>query len=244
MCGRRQRDKLVGDQEYGDMEMSLVEELSRQIPKGISVQLHNNGEPLLYPYFGTALYSFRNHVTNIVTNGKLLIKKKDKIVGRGLDTLSVSIFENDPEQEEQYEILKEFLAWKSDRKPYVTARLIGDVCGDRYEALGLKLVRRTMHKLEGSVFYKRQVVIPEVGYCWDMFTRLAVDRLGFVYCCVRYNPDGELVLGNINDNTLDEIWNCKKRTDMMEMHISGKREDIPFCGDKCHYYGVPIGSVV
>ena len=246
ICPRRDRDKLVGDQDYGDMKMDLVEKLSKQIPSGISVQLHNNGEPLLYPYFESALYFFQKHVTNIVTNGKLLVEKKNAICGngfyKGLDTLSVSVFEDDPEQEEQFEILKEFLVWKGDRKPFVTARLIGKVNALKYRALGLLIIRRTLHSTKGSISYKRTPVIPEVGYCWDMATRLAVDRYGDVSPCVRYDPDRELVLGNINDSTLDEIWNCKKRKDMIEMHISGKRNEIPYCGNKCEYWGVPTGS--
>ena len=246
MCGRRQRDRERGDQEYGDMPMALVESIAKQIPGGISVQLHNNGEPLLYPGFGLVLYYFEKHITNIVTNGKLLTEIKFQLVGNGiippLDTMSVSVFEGDPEQGEQLAILKEFLQYKGDRKPYTTARLIGKVDPAPYEALGLQIVKRTLHKPQGSVFYRREAVIPEVGYCWDLFTRIAIDRWGLVSVCVRYDPDGELVIGDLAEESLEDIWNGYKRKQLLEKHIAGKRNELPYCGKKCHYWGIPIGS--
>ena len=241
MCGRRERDRLTGESDYGHMDIRLAQKIASEIPEGISVQLHNNGEPLMYPTFGLALKFFNKHVTNIVTNGKLLVEKFDEIVGI-LDTLSVSVFEDDPEQEEQYRILKQFLEEKGTRKPYVTARLIGKVDPEPYKSLGLQIVRRTLHKPYGSVFYLREAVVPEVGYCWDLFTRLAIDRFGKVSVCVRYDPDGELVIGDCNTQTLSEIWNCYKRKAMLKKHITGNRSSLNYCGNKCHYWGVPIGS--
>ena len=44
------------------------------------VQLHNNGEALLYPRFGEAAKLFKNQITNIVTNGKLLVEKSEDII--------------------------------------------------------------------------------------------------------------------------------------------------------------------
>jgi len=243
MCGRRERDKLYGPQEYGDMNLGLVEEIAAQVPEGISVQLHNNGEPLLYPQFGTAVHYFRNHVTNIVTNGKLLVEKSAQIIEH-LDTLSVSIFEGDTERDEQFEILKEFLKIKGAHKPFVTARLIGAVNNKPYEELGLQVIRRTLHLPRGSVGYRREPTIPEVGYCWDLATRLAIDYKGDVSVCVRFDPERELVLGNLYDldTTLDELWNCDKRKRMLEAHIRGERKNVPYCGDKCEYWGIATNA--
>ena len=60
--------------------------------------------------------------------------------------------------------------------------------------------------------------------------------------CVRYDPDGELVIGDCNTETLFEIWNCDERKQLLGKHITGNRSLLNYCGNKCHYWGVPIGS--
>lgn len=85
---------------YGDIEFSLLEKIAPQLPFGIEVQFRRDGDALLYPRFGEAVQLFSHCIRNIVTNGKLLVQKADEIIGN-LKTLSISIFENDEEAEEQ-----------------------------------------------------------------------------------------------------------------------------------------------
>jgi len=244
MCGRRERERLHGPQEEGDMTQETVYKIANELPPGLLVQLHNNGEPLVYPHFGHAAACFNvRHFTNIVTNGKLLFRKHDEIIGK-LDTLSVSVFENDPEADAQYAILEGFLDKKGDQRPFVTARLIGNIPPEQekwYTDLGLEIVRRTLHDPRGSVNYRKEPTKPEAGFCWDMFTRLAINYKGDVSCCVRYDPEGDLVLGNINETSLYDMWYGEKRQYMLAKHIQGRRCDLDYCGKKCHYWGVPTG---
>jgi len=242
MCGRRERERKFGDQDYGDMDINMVREIARQVPPGILTMFHNNGEPLEYRGFGPAVRMFGDCVTHITTNGKLLLKKSCDIVDN-LDTLAISVFEGDDEQDEQYEILKKFLRIKGKRRPHVIARLIGDVDDMPYkEALGLQVARRALHKPKGSVDYTKQPVVPEAGFCWDIFTRLSIDRHGDVSPCVRFDPEKQLVLGNIKDRTLAEIWCSPARTEVLRAHIEGRRNELEFCGKKCEYYGVPTSD--
>ena len=97
ICGRRKIEREYPELtlKYGDMGFPLLEKIAFQLPPNIVVQLHNNGESLLFPQFGAALDLFKKQTTNIVSNGKLLLEKADHIIGR-LDTLAVSIIENDP----------------------------------------------------------------------------------------------------------------------------------------------------
>src|SRR5512146_201145 len=105
-CGRRKIEKEHPDlAQWGDLEFSLLERIAEQVPEGITIQLHNNGEPLLYPRFGDAVRLFHHCLTGIDTNGKLLWEKGCEIVDN-LDTLAVSIVQDDPEVDEQYEILR------------------------------------------------------------------------------------------------------------------------------------------
>lgn len=243
MCGRRkvERDYPELAMDYGDMEFELVRRIARQLPPNIVVQLHNNGEALLYPRFGEAVDLFADQVTNIVSNGKLLVEKADEIVDR-LDTLAVSVIERDPEADEQYEILRQFLRLKGDRRPNVILRLNGEVDEARYRPLGRTIARRIIHSPMGSFNYRRQdPTVPEIGVCLDFLHHLAINRKGLVSICVRFDPRGLGVIGDVNQQPLSEIWNGARRMTWLEAHKRGRRQDVPLCS-YCHFWGVPTGK--
>jgi hypothetical protein len=245
-CGRRERDRLYGIDNYGDMEIELIQKIASQVPEGIVIATHNNGESMLHPSFGdgVALFKEKGCFVYTVTNGKHLMAKFDQIVNN-LDAVSISVIENDDEAENkfQFETLREFIAKKSDKKPFVTLRFVGNIEDEeKYIELGLIVVRRTIHQPKGSVGYRKTATIPECGVCWDFMTRLAIDRFGNVSCCVRFDPEGELRLGNLDLMTLEECWNSEKRINMRYLHTSGRRNKIPYCGDKCEFWGVPTSD--
>jgi hypothetical protein len=242
MCGRRkvERDYPQLALNYGDMEFSLVEKIARQLPPNVVVQLHNNGEPLLYPRLGEALTSFHKQITSFDTNGKLLLERADQIIGR-LDTLAVSVIENDDEADSQYDIIREFIKIKGNRKPHTLLRLNGKVDSKRYESLGLLLAQRILHSPMGSFDYvKKSPTVPEIGICLDFLHHLAINREGKVSICVRFDPRGVGVIGDAGRQKLEEIWCGPQRMAWLESHKSGKRDKVPLCSH-CDYWGVPTG---
>ena len=243
MCGRRKVDKDYPGLalKYGDMDFELVKNIAAQIPENIVVQFHKDGEGLLYPRFGEAVRLFPKHIKNIVTNGKLIVEKAGEIIDN-LDTMSISVFENDEEAGEQFKLIKEFLKIKGDKKPYTSLRLIGDVDSDKYEDLGCLVIRRVLHAKMGSFNYKKKnPTIPEIGICWDFLHHLCINREGKVSICVRFDPKGLGVIGDLKKQTLDEIWNSPKRMEWLEYHKRGKRDKIPLCS-YCQFWGVPTSS--
>lgn len=244
MCGRRKVEKEYPELtlEYGDMDFALVEKIARQLPedKSIVVQLHNNGEPLLYPRFGDAVRCFSKQTTNIVTNGKLLLEKADEIIGN-LDTMAISIIENDDEAEEQYKIIEKFLEIKGDNKPYTILRLNGRVDYKKYEKFGLLMATRVIHSAMGSFNYRKDPTIPEIGICLDFLNHLAINTKGEVSICVRFDPKRLGVIGNVNEQDLVDIWFGEKRMKWLEYHRQGRRDKVPLCS-YCHFWGVPTGN--
>lgn len=242
MCGRREveRDYPELTLEYGHMDFELVKRIAGQLPPSVVVQLHNNGEPLLYPRFGEAVGLFDKQITNIVTNGKLLVKKADEIIDN-LDTLSISVIENDAEADEQYEIIEKFLQLKSDRKPFTTLRLVGGVNPQRYKKLGVLIITRILHSPMGSFNYiKRNPTVPEIGICLDFLHHLAINSKGKVSICVRFDPKGLGIIGDAHKQSLAEIWNSPKRLEWLEYHKRGRRDKMPLCS-YCYFWGVPTG---
>ena len=239
MCGRR---KLERDHPelatWGDMEWPLVESIAKQVPADIVIQFHWNGEPLLYPNFGKAVALFEKNIRCMDTNGKLLMEKADEIIGN-LDTLTVSVVQDDPEGDEQYETVREFLLRKGTAPPMLIYRLLGRIKkAQRWYNLAGTVATRILHSPMGSYAYEKPVTVPEIGICQDLLTHLAIDRYGWVSPCVRFDPKGEHRIGNLNVYPLYDIWHGKIRRDYVELHKQGWRALLPFCS-KCDYWGCP-----
>lgn len=271
MCGRRQLEKEHPSLcNWGDMDLDMAINIIKQLPEGIVIQYHNNGEPLLYPYLEIILGHSFDKIKCMDTNGILLLEKADEIIG-SLDTLTISVIENDPIGDEQYEIVKKFLKLKGTKKPFMIYRLLGDVgkidtltshkelkkyCSfvkiadlelqkrerrDRWYKLPGIVATRVLHDPKGSFDYQKEVTVPEHGICIDLLCHLVVDRFGDVYPCVRFNPYKYNLLGNIKKTSLLDLWNSKKRLNLIKEHIRGNRSCSELC-EKCQYYGCPTGN--
>jgi len=242
MCGRRKIDKEYPEiaMKYGDIDFELVKKIAKQLPEGIVVQFHNNGEPLLYPKFGEAVGLFENQIKCMDTNAKLIVEKADEIINN-LDTLTVSVIENDPEGDEQYELVKKFLDIKKDKKPIMIYRCLGNVDLRRWEKLNGIIATRILHHPLGSFQYKKTPTIPEIGICLDILSHMVINRFGKVSICVRFDPTGLGVIGDANITPLTDIWHSSKRKKWIEFHKQGKRERVPLC-KRCEFWGVPTSN--
>lgn len=243
MCGRRRIDREYPEisMNYGDMDFDLVKKIAQQLPPNIVVQLHNNGEPLLYPRFGEAASLFGRQIKCIDTNGKLLLEKADEVIGI-LDTIAISVIEKDSEADEQYEIIGKFLELKNNRMPFVLLRINGVVDTGRYEKFGLVMAHRVLHSALGSFNYsRRNPVVPEIGICLDFLHHLAINTNGEASICVRFDPKRLGVIGNTTKQSLSEIWNSKQRMAWLERHKQGRRDQVPLCS-YCHFWGVPTSA--
>ena len=241
MCGRRKIDRDYPEvaMNYGDMDFELVKKIAAQLPEEIVVQFHNNGEPFLYPKFREAVGLFANQIRCVDTNAKLIVDKADEIIDN-LDTITISVIENDPEGNEQYELVKEFLEIKGTRKPHVIYRCLGDVDIERWKKLDGIIVTRLLHNPLGSFKYKKKPTIPEIGICLEILNHMAINRSGEVSICVRFDPKRLGVIGDANSTPLSDIWNGSKRKEWIQHHIQGKRNKIPLCS-YCDFWGVPTG---
>jgi hypothetical protein len=241
MCGRRKIDREHPDiaLNYGDMDFELVKKISEQVPPGIVVQFHNNGEALLYPDFGKAVELFQDQVKCVDTNAKLIVKKADEIIGN-LDTLTISVIENDPDGDEQYELVKQFLDLRGDKKPNLIYRCLGEVDTERWKELPGILATRILHHPLGSYKYSKNPTVPEIGMCLDIMGHMVIDRFGKVSICVRFDPNRLGVIGDAVTTPLLDIWNSSKRKEWIKLHIQGRRDKIPLCS-YCEFWGVPTG---
>lgn len=265
-CGRRKLEKEHPELcNFGDMDFSLAKSIIDQLPKGIIIQYHNNGEPLLYPYLKEILGYSKGFIRAFNTNAILLLDKMYDIIDN-MESITISVIGNDPLQDEQYEIVKKFLDIKGSRKPLVVFRLLGNVGKkdwffdeileseipiaeqfrrDRWYNLAKGydciIATRILHSPDGSFNYTKKVTIPETGFCLDLLNHLAINRYGQVSICVRFDPMGYGIIGDLRNETLEEIWNGQKRKYYLQEHIKGNRRCNYLCST-CDYWGIPMGN--
>lgn len=248
-CGH-QNTKINEHLEHGDMAIELLDELACQIPTGVVVQFHRDGEPLVYPELGEALHLFRDHVTSIVTNGKKLGERAAEILKNPPTSICVSMFKGDPEAEQQRYSLWRFLGTPGvERFPLVVVKVVGDELEpERVHDLarmvgvyGVQVTRRLLHVPQGSHHYRKaNPTIPETGICADLLHHPAIDWKGGMYLCNRLDPEQRHFLGRIPPFTLEHLWNEGRRQKFLRAHLEGRRGEVEPCAT-CQFWGVPSG---
>lgn len=228
-CGRA-RDRKSGKLRQGDFDINLLNGVINSV--GSIIQFNKDGEPLLYEKLAEVGKICRNKVTNIVTNGILLWDRRHDL--QDFTSICVSVIENDAKQFDN--IIKFNSAYK---KPLLYVKFLGDYYTDEFGKAGIKTLRRTIHHPSGDYNYQRNTeLIPEVGVCLDFLMKPSIDWQGNVHICNRYDPDNIGIIGNINNEYLNNIWLNILRNNWLSMHLEGKRDSIPLCNG-CEYWGIP-----
>ena len=80
-------------------------------------------------------------------------------------------------------------------------------------------------KLQNKSHYAKQ-------YCEYPWTSSTIMAEGNVVPCTQIS-NNEIVLGNVNNNSLEEIWNGEKYQELRKMHITGKFPKGHKCIEKC-----------
>jgi len=76
----------------------------------------------------------------------------------------------------------------------------------------------------GRAFINRFSKMP----CKSPFIRMFILTDGRVVCC-EHDARGDMILGNINNNSLEEIWNSKEYRNLRMMHNSQNKKRVPLC---------------
>ncbi len=246
ICGRREREKKYPDLYNKDMSLELLEKITNQLPEECLIQLHSNGEPLMYPKLKEALIELEilgcafGWIVCFDTNGILLVEKAKEIIDH-CDVVTASIIEKDPTWKKQLKTLKEFLKIKGKKSPRIVLRYVGDIEKERdieYKKLKLEICYRQLHSPKGSFGYKHKTVKPEYMICDEFLNHPAIDVDGNFFPCVRFDPHKLNMLGNVKEQSMSDIWESEKRFHWLQCHINGSREKIPLC-KTCQYWGCP-----
>jgi radical SAM protein with 4Fe4S-binding SPASM domain len=187
---------------------------------------------------------------NLLTNGILLTKiMSEKIVSEKI--LDKIMFSIDGGTKQEYEEIRRGAKWEilvknisnflEINKSTMTTEVICMVNPKK------QLNQEWMDKDFKEILNKIDIVSLRHPHNWDGSVDLGIKKIGKVkkgcyflihqlvllpngditVCCADLNSRG--VVGNILKNSLFEIYNSKKRRNMIELNFSGNRKKIPLC---------------
>jgi len=110
---------------------------------------------------------------------------------------------------------------------------------DAYSFLKLPIIGRSLHNKSRNQQYQSSPPIPEIRVCLDFLHRPTVDWRGKVYNCNRLDPTEAGLIGDVTQNTLQDVLNGPLRARMMQAHLSGHREQANALCASCRFWGIP-----
>lgn len=258
MCPREKLTRKLGFMDFALFE-KLINEISCFNDKVGRVHLHNYGEPLLDKDLPGRIklakdYGIRH--TYFVTNGSLLTPEMSRqIIEAGLDEFKVSFYGTDREtynatmRELDFDrSIQNVMAFFSvrqrllARRPGVIIQYLvqpSNMAKTREfldifrplinKELGDSLSIGHLHNFGGGRDYRKVIKVSGIcNYPWRTMVILHDGRV--VTCCLDYN--GLQVMGNVNKQTIEEIWNGDAYQKARESFKGLDYGDYPVCG-KC-----------
>lgn len=240
-CGHQ--NPKINPAPQGDIELKVLASIAEELPEGCVVQFHRDGEPLVYPFLREALALFEGHVRSVVTNGKKLRAWTDALA-QNCESVCISAFKGDPDGSEQDGELVEFVEQLSRRDSpcQVLVKVVGGIEEYRrklWESLVIPVIERRLHIPQASRRYRDGAPTrPEHGICADLLHHPSVSWTGDVFICNRLDPARKGLIGNVQNETLEDILGGERRRSYIELHARGRRDACDPCAG-CEYWGVP-----
>jgi hypothetical protein len=257
VCSGCPRDK--SSREVGFIDFELFKRLLDECKlhrKRMRFQLHKDGEPLMYPRLADMLHQIRRssplNWIFLSTNGALL--KGDiarQIIESKVDILRVSHSGDNPSTyfkihgRPDFELVREnvirFLELRKQmgaRLPVVRMQIIHTAITESeiasyQETWGRYDVDVTVKsfmtwggsKRDAIVDFKKKGRHP----CIDLWTMPAVNWDGKVSIC-SLDWDQKAIIGDLNQNTMSEIWNGERIRQYRKLHLTNKHGKAGICG--------------
>ncbi len=189
----------------------------------------------------------------LTTNGSLLTKEKsESMLAKGIKSVEFSV---DAASKAVYEKIRRGLNWETTLKNIEDCVRIRDTYGydtrimasvieqpDNEEDIERifsfwkervdKVLIRKLLSFKGVVKREKKYeeYMREDTPCPFLWERVVIDPAGNVRGCVS-DLNAELVIGNIMETPLEEIWHSELMEEYREKHLAGRRKECPLCRD-------------
>ncbi len=224
----------------------------------IYINLHNFGEPLIdKDFIWKVKYAKKHHISRISTNtnGSLLTQSlSQKIISSGLDELYISL---DAATQTTYQKIRIGLPYqkviknlkyliklkkklKSDKPKIILDFLKFDLNHQETSKFIQKWSKQVDHvcisqihdwanqkKLNTGMSFQNYVEFSHTP-CRLPFTEMLINWDGTVSLCCQ-DIDGQVILGNLNQQSLTHIWQNKKYQNIRQSHLNLQTQKLKLC---------------
>ncbi|MFH1742888.1 MAG: SPASM domain-containing protein [bacterium] len=254
VCTRGKSQKAVGYMDWA-LYTKLIDEIGDHEPLYM-LNLHKDGEPLLHPKLPQMIQTAKekgvSKVIHFNTNGVLLCGDRAReLLDSGIDDITVSI---DAAREETFQKIKgksllstvernveEFLSLREKRgysSPFLRVKIMEfsdtedeiEEFIDKWEGVADEVQVSGIHNWGGGIHgVKQSIAIPGERFpCVFLWYALAINWNGGVsLCCVDWRQSD--TAGNLNDQTLQAIWQGEQMKKIRSAHIDKRWADVPAC---------------
>jgi len=223
----------------------VIDQLSKMKFAG-TIAWHVNSEPLLvrniHEFVAYARKNCPNAWLQILSNGRSLNNiNGQNLIDNGINEISLNIYDDDFNKSTPKNICKfekEVLETNFDPKQIKSGfREIG-IKGKfiKFNKFRRKLNITMSNRAGSSPNKKTNKKLPSLGFCQYPFTQLNITANGKVsHCCA--DLQFALPMGNINNQSIKEIWHGKPFNRIRNKLLQNKRSELPMCS-KCDFYGI------
>lgn len=245
-----------------DMDFEMIKKTIDEFSEkgGSSIKFCYLGEPLLYPKIFEAIdYAKEKGIleTIMATNGTLFTRKSlMRIIVSRLDFLIFSVDSMHPEIYSKIRVGGNFdtvnnnIIWLNHLKQfYQTNKPFVQIQAIPMKTNKKELKNKSYHKywkpyadsIRISPFcedYRNEKIIEETPdfFCESVFRRMTLRADGKICLCCGSRTDDK-ILGDIRENTLEEVWTGKEFTKIRKLMTEGKShliEQCKTCPKRCH----------
>jgi len=226
-----------------DMPLDLWRKVMDEVAtlKIKSLKLYFFGEPLLHHDIGDMVVIAKKACERVelTTNGMALTRNKSaSLIEAGLDYLRVSIYPDIARPEtviRNVSYLRELRDALGLTKPVLCAKVFTRAEAERirpfYESIVDEIAVEGLHTIGSEFVQISQQEKDDRKACPYPFYNLVVKSNGDVVpCCVAW--EDSLVVGNVREQTLLEIWQGEKLARIHRLHLEGRRNELAACA-KC-----------
>lgn len=242
-----------------DLFKKIVDEIGEH--KIIRVWLHLFGEPLLHPELGKFIQYIKSKKkikeVTISTNSIFLDEKKARIIiGSGLDTIRMCLDGITKETYEKIRLRSDFervrnniLAFLELRNkmnsetPKVELQII-HMQNTREEVEKFKKIWKPLLRKDDVLHVQKYVnfggevadlTITKKNLlnkmpCLRLWNTLSICWDGVAVACC-YDSDWKLKVGDVNKQTIKDIWKGKAMNNLRKLHLKREIDKIPLCKD-------------
>jgi len=242
---------------------NIADEISRF--RHSSLRMHSVGEPLLWKYLEQALdYASKKRIktwifTSLVTHDKSLIES----IAKNCSIVEISVNSIDRKDYkktkgiENFDLVSKNIKYLSEfiKKNRLKTRLIAsrvESLNKRYDKRFVKFWKnsnqvtdsfiRSYHSYNSTIKDRTRKEIRKPVPCHVHWARFNINSDGDVAVCFNElfkgtKPTKDLIFGNVNKKSIQEIWHCRKLQQIRKAQLTGDYSKIKFnlCCITCKY---------